>query len=146
MKSQSHKCKICVLQHLWLIPYLLFLPMVFLLLGIISPLYLSESQLSIKALFKFSFQFEALSDDSGDTDYFSLRISIHCCCCSVPESRLTLCDLVHCSTPDFPVLHYLPAFAQSNVPQVSDAIQPSHPLLSPSPLALNLSHHQGLFQ
>ena len=73
-------------------------------------------------------------------------IKEHHGCCSAAKSCLTLCDLVHCSTPDFPVLHYLPAFAQSNVPQVSDAIQPSHSLLSPSPLALNLSHHQGLFQ
>ena len=77
---------------------------------------------------------------------FPLRISIHCCCCSVPKSCLTLCDLMNCSTPDFPALHYLPEFAQSNVPWVSDAIQPSRPLLFPSPLALSLSQHQGLFQ
>ena len=51
-----------------------------------------------------------------------------------------------CSIPGFPVLHYLPEFAQINVPWVNDAIQPSHPLLSPSLLVLNLSQHQGLFQ
>ena len=50
-----------------------------------------------------------------------------------------------CSTPGFPVLHYLPEFAQTHVNWVGDAIQPSHPLLSPSPSALNLSQHQGLF-
>ena len=50
------------------------------------------------------------------------------------------------STPGFPVLHYLPECAQNHVHWVSDAIQPSHPLLPPSPLALNLSQHQGLFQ
>ena len=51
------------------------------------------------------------------------------------------------STPGLPVHHQLPEFTQTNVHQVSDAIQPSHPLLSPSPLALNLSQHQvGLFQ
>ena len=50
-----------------------------------------------------------------------------------------------CSTPGFPVLHYLPKFAQTHVHWVGDAIQPSHPLLPPSP-ALNLSQHQGLFQ
>ena len=50
------------------------------------------------------------------------------------------------STPGFPVLHYLPELAQTHVHWVSDAIQPSHPLSSPSPPALNLSQHQGLFQ
>ena len=49
------------------------------------------------------------------------------------------------NTPVFPVLHYLLKFAQTQVHWVSDAIQPSHPLSSSSP-ALNLSHHQGLFQ
>ena len=51
-----------------------------------------------------------------------------------------------CSTPGLPVLHYLPAFVQTHVHRVGDAIQPSHPLLSPSPLAFNLSQNQGLFQ
>ena len=69
-----------------------------------------------------------------------------CCCCSVAKLFLTLCDPVDCSTPGFPVLHYLPEFAQTHVPWVSDDIQPSYPLLSPSPSALNLSQNQGLFQ
>ena len=50
------------------------------------------------------------------------------------------------STPDLPVHHQLPEFTQTHVHQVSDAIQLSHPLSSPSPPALNLSQHQGLFQ
>ena len=50
-----------------------------------------------------------------------------------------------CSTPGFPVRHQLPELAQSHVHRVGDAIQPSHPLLSPSPPAFNLSQHQGLF-
>ena len=50
-----------------------------------------------------------------------------------------------CSTPIFAILHYLPEFAQTHVHWVSDAIQPSHPL-PPSPFALNLFQHQGLFQ
>ena len=50
-----------------------------------------------------------------------------------------------CGTPDSPVLHYLLEFAEIHVRQVGVAIQPSHPLLPPSP-ALNLSQHQGLFQ
>ena len=51
-----------------------------------------------------------------------------------------------CSTPGFPVLHYLMEFAQMHVHRVGDAIQPSHPLLPPSPPVLSLSQHQGLFQ
>ena len=50
-----------------------------------------------------------------------------------------------CCTPGFPVLHYLPEFVQTHVHQVSGAIQPSYPLLPPSP-AFSLSQHQGLFQ
>ena len=50
-----------------------------------------------------------------------------------------------CSTPGLPVQHQLPDLAQTHVHRVSDAIQPSHPLSSPSPPAFNLSQHQGLF-
>ena len=50
------------------------------------------------------------------------------------------------STPGLPVHHQLPEFIQTHVHRVSDAIQPSHPLSSPSPPAPNLSQHQGLFQ
>ena len=67
------------------------------------------------------------------------------CCCSVAKSRLTLCNPMDCSTPGFPVLCFLPEFAQVHVHWVNDAIQSSHPLSLPSPLALNLSQHQGLF-
>ena len=65
---------------------------------------------------------------------------------SVTQSCLTLCNPLDCSAPGFPVFHYLPEFAQTHVHWVSDAIQPSHPLSPPSPPALSLSHHQGLFQ
>ena len=51
-----------------------------------------------------------------------------------------------CSTPGFPVHHQLPEYDQTHVHGVGDAIQPSYPLLSPSPPAFNLSQHQGLFQ
>ena len=51
-----------------------------------------------------------------------------------------------CSTPGFPVHHQLLELAQTRVHRVGDAIQPSHPLLSPFPPAFNLSQHQGLFQ
>ena len=57
-----------------------------------------------------------------------------------------LCKPVGCSTPGFPVLHYLQELAQTHVHWVDDAIQPSHPLSPASPPAFNLSQHQGLFQ
>ena len=61
------------------------------------------------------------------------------CCCSVAKSYPTLCNSMNCSMPDFPVLHYLPEFAQTRVHWVGDAIQPSHPLSPASPPALSLS-------
>ena len=63
---------------------------------------------------------------------------------SVTQSCPTLCDPMNCSTPGLPVHHQLQEFTQTHVHRVSDAIQPSHPLPSPSPLAPNLSHHQNL--
>ena len=66
--------------------------------------------------------------------------------CSVAQSWLTLCDSMDCSIPGFPVHHQLPEVAQTHVHWVSDAIQPSHPLSSPSPPVFNLSQYQGLFQ
>ena len=65
---------------------------------------------------------------------------------SVAQSYPTLCDPMNRSTPGLPVHHQLPEFTQTHVHRVSDAIQPSHPLSSPSPPALNLSQHQDLFQ
>ena len=62
---------------------------------------------------------------------------------SVTRSCLTLCDPMDCSTPGLPVHHQLPELTQTHVHWVSDAIQPSHPLSSPSPPAFNLSQHQG---
>ena len=68
------------------------------------------------------------------------------CCCLVAKLCSTLCDPMDCSIPGMPVLLCLLEFAQTHVHWVSDAIQPSHPLLPSSPPALNLSQHQGLFQ
>ena len=65
---------------------------------------------------------------------------------SVTQLCLTLCDPMDCSTPGFPVHHQLLELAQTHVHWVGDAIQPSHPLSSPSPPGFNLSQHQGLFQ
>ena len=65
---------------------------------------------------------------------------------SIAQSCQTLCNPMNHSTPDFPVHNQLPELIQTRVHRVGDAIQPYHPLSSPSPLALNLSQHQGLFQ
>ena len=64
----------------------------------------------------------------------------------VAESCLTLCNSMDSSTPGLPVNHQLLEFTQTHVHWVGDAIQPSHPLLSPSPPTFNLSQNQGLFQ
>ena len=61
-------------------------------------------------------------------------------------SRDWLCNPLDCSTPVFPVFQHLLELAQTHIRQVGDAIQPSHPLLSPSPLTFNISQQEGLFQ
>ena len=65
---------------------------------------------------------------------------------SVAQSCPVLCDPMDCSTPGLPVHHQLPEFTQTHVLWVGNAIQPSYPLLSPSPPIFNLSQHQGLFK
>ena len=65
---------------------------------------------------------------------------------SVAQLCPTLCDPMNRSTPGLPVHHQLPEFTQTHVHRISDAIQPSHPLPTPSPPAPNPSQHQGLFQ
>ena len=79
----------------------------------------------------------AISLKSSDF-FFSVQFS------SVAQSCPTLCDPMDCSTPGLPVHGQLLEFTQTHVRWVSDAIQPSHPLSSPSPPALNLSQHRGL--
>ena len=66
-------------------------------------------------------------------------ILVPLCCCSVARTCLTLHNPMDCITPGFPVLHHLSELAQTHVHRVGDAIQPSHPLSSPSPPAFNLS-------
>ena len=65
---------------------------------------------------------------------------------SVAQSYLTFCSPMDCSMSGFPVYHQLPELTQTHVHSIGDAIQPSHPLLSPSPPAFSLSQHQGLFK
>ena len=74
----------------------------------------------------------------------NILLSVHFS--SVAQSCLTLWDPMNRSTPGLPVRHHLPESTQTHDHQVDDAIQPSHPLSSLSPPALNLSQHQGLFQ
>ena len=65
---------------------------------------------------------------------------------SVTQLCPTLCDPVDCSVPGFLVHHQLPEFAQTHIHHIGDAIQPSHPLSSPSPPTFNLPQHQNLFK
>ena len=76
----------------------------------------------------------------------SFVFNIPSCCYSVAQSCPTVCNPTDCITPVFPVLYYLLELAQTHTHWVGDAIQPSHPLSSPSPPVLTLSQHQGLFQ
>ena len=83
------------------------------------------------------FQYFSLSSSSN-------RVNLSVQFSSVTQSGLTLCDPMDSSMPGLPVHHQLPEFTQTLAHWVSDAVQPSHPLSSPSP-AFNLSQHQGLF-
>ena len=76
----------------------------------------------------------------------SLNITFSVHFSSVTQSCMTLCDPMDCSTPGFPDHHQLLELAQTHVHRGSDAIQPSHPLSSPSPPTFSLSQQQGLFQ
>ena len=101
-------------------------------------LQLLSSKLLMELPFKkdLSPQHHQMVDDHHNSVHFS----------SVTQSCLTLCDPMDCSTPGLPVYYQLPEFTQTHVHWVSDTIQPSHPLSSPSPPAFNLFQHQGLFQ
>ena len=76
------------------------------------------------------------------TRMFSIIVSVQFS--SVAQSCLILCDPMNCSMPGLPVHHQLPEFTQTHVHRVSDAIQPSHPLSSPSPPAPNPSQHHAI--
>ena len=78
--------------------------------------------------------------------FFNQTVKLSAQFSSVAQLCPTLCDPMNCSMPGLPVHHQLLEFTQTHVHQVSDAIQPSHPLLSPSPPAPNPSQRQSLFQ
>ena len=86
------------------------------------------------------------SDITEQLTLFQYKRSTNVQVISVTKSCLTFCNLMDCSTPGFPVHHQLPELAQTHVHQVGDAIQPSHPLSSPSLSSFNLPPNQGLFQ
>ena len=105
-------------------------------------IYLSKSKLMITSFLKFSISpllfLEAVSFSSKYRE--SVQFS------SVAQSCPTLCDPMDCSMPDLPAHHQLPEFTETHVHWVGDAIQPSHPLLSPYTPTFNLSQLQGLFR
>ena len=76
---------------------------------------------------------------------FLVRCVVVVRCCSVARLSPTLCDLMDCSMPGFPVLHHLLELAQTHVHWAGDAIQPSHPLLGPTLPAFSISQHQDFF-
>ena len=88
-------------------------------------------------MFLFSFNFSSLTLKSLVMDFFQFS--------SVAQSCPAFCDPMNHSTPGLPVHHQLPEFTQTHVHRVGDAIQTSHPLLSPSP-APNPFQHRSLFQ
>ena len=92
------------------------------------------------------FSFDWTIQQKGETQFFVLNCVYTIQFSSVAQSCLTLCNPMNCSTPGLPVHHQLPEFTETHVHWISDAIQPSHPLSSPSPPALNLDQHQGLFK
>ena len=94
----------------------------------------------------FTFSPEVWSQQSGWMGRDFEGIGSWDCGSSVTQLCPTLCDLMNRSTPGLPVHHQLPEFTHTYVHWVSDAIQPSQPLSSPSPPARNLSQHQGLFR
>ena len=88
--------------------------------------------------------FHVLATVKGATMNAGMQVSFGIQFSSVAQSCLTLCNPMNCSTPGIPVHHQLPEFTQTHAHRVCDAIQPSHPLSSPSPSAPNPSQHQGL--
>ena len=93
---------------------------------------------------RFAFQSRVKNVFFNNSAYFDLVLKVQFS--SVMQSCLTLCDPMDCSMLGLPVHHQHLEFTQINVHRVGDAIQPSHPLSSPSPPAFNLSQHQGLFK
>ena len=132
-------------NHIILCHPLLLLPSIFPRIRAFS----NESTLLYEVAKYWSFSF-SISPSSEYSGLISFRIDrfdlLDVQFSSVTQSCLTLCNPMNHSTPGLPVHHQLLESTQTHVHCVSDAIQPYHPLSSPSPPALNLSQHQGLFK
>ena len=106
-----------------------------------APRVLQEGKTKLLPLFQRTYKKECSRKFwKRHTSKVRVKVSVQSLSCT------TLYNLMDCSTPGFLVHHQLPELAQTHVHRVGDAIQPSHPLLSPSLPAFNLSQHQGLFQ
>ena len=125
-----------------LILFLLWLHL-FILSGVISPL-ISSNILGTYRPGEFLFQCPIILPFHTYYNISHLKYSVQFS--PLAQPCLTLCDPMNRSTPGLPVHHQLPEFTQTHVHQIGDAIQPSHPLSSPSPPVFNLSQHQGLFR
>ena len=123
----QHSSILCVVPNFWPMLFTYFLNNFF-LTCLIKQVYWQQIQSLFVLLRKSLFSFTSVK--------FSL----------VTQSCPTLCHPMDCSMPGLPAHHQLPKFTQTHVHWVGDAIQPSHRLSSPSPPALNLSEHQGLFK
>ena len=132
-------------NHLILCCPLLLLPSIFPSIRVFS----IESPFCIRERKYWSFSF-SISPSSEYSGLISFRIDWYLYASvqfsSVTQSCLTICDPMNGSMPGLPVHHQLPEFTQTHAHWVGDAIQPSHPLSSPSPPAPDPSQHQGLFQ
>ena len=105
-----------------------------------ASVHVKHPQVGINARDNFRLSISTPAPTQGGPQSTSVQFS------SVAQLCPTLCNPINCSTPGLPIHHQLPEFTHTHVHQVSDAIQPSHPLSSPSPPAPNPSQHQGLFQ
>ena len=134
-------------SHLILCRPLLLLPSIFSSIRVFSKSqFIASGSQSIGA----SASASVLSEHSGlisfKTDWFDFLPFVSVQFSSVAQSCSTLCDPMNCSTSGLPVHHQLPEFTHTHIHRVRDAIQPSHPLSSPSPPAPNPSQHQRSFQ
>ena len=112
------------------------------ILSIILLAYEMNPVMVVWTLFGIGITRTGMKTDRGELSHYYTSVQFS----SVAQSWLTLCHPMNRSMPGLPVHHHLPEFTQIHVHQVSDAIQPSHPLSSPSPPAPNPSQHQSLIQ
>ena len=132
--------KLIYLQN-WLIYWIFWTCSVWCLFYICHSVFLSSHPFIHQTIYIFTSVYSLLKrSDYSDHVPISVQFS------SVAQSCPTLCDPMNCSMPGLPVHHHLLEFTQTHVHRVSDAIQPSHPLSSPSPPAPNSSQHHSLFQ